>query len=264
MKNKYLHILKLILCCVLINSVNTVNAAAIAEASGFVSLRVLDIKNLTTPGDLANFGITRTSFDLSDSEGDAELAGFFGVDEFNGESSTITSNGVTVDMNIGSPFLQLASAEAESSATEDVAAVAITGGLISLTNDSLTDTFEVEFSLDYRLIASLTDVVSDLFLNDALAISDIFIADASLNINIRELIEIKTGTGPQTGSIVEDLLFNLTIAPGFGNELFIGVNSAAVTHVVPEPSIYLLLAIGLCLFSWQQRQQGIYSKSTTV
>lgn len=252
MKTKHFQLTHFFLFSLLAFNLNSANAEATAEASALATLRITDISNLTNPGDLTDLSITGTSADITDIFEDLLEEEGFGNN--GGETSSITLSGNSINMEVDSLLFQLASAESNTSLGSDTSALVLTEGFIDLINDSLTDTFEIAFSFDYSI--SVLATVTDLFLEDALALAEVILFDDVFDVDINEFLTADSLSGSESDFISESLSFILTLAPESSNELFLQVDVATVTitNDVPEPSVFILLTLGLCLLSWQQKQ----------
>lgn len=252
MKIKHVKLTHFLLCSLLTFNINSAYADAIAEASVLATLKVTDINNLTNPGDLTDLSITGTSDDITaEIEEEGEGLGF---GNNGGDTSSITLSGKTINMGVDSLLLQLASAESNTLLDSETSALIATEGVIDLVNDSLTDTFEIAFSFDYSI--SVLATITDLFLEDALSIAQVSLFDDVFDIDISELLIAGSFIDLESDFISESHSFILTLAPDSSNELFLGVAAATltITNDVPEPSVFILLTLGLFLLSWQQKQ----------
>lgn len=130
-------------------------------------------------------------------------------------------------------------------------------GNINLINSSLTDSFEVAFSVSFTLsvLASLTDIL----LEDSLALATLVIFDDTLDIDIFNQIEAASGSAIPFDSITKNINFFLSLDPDSSNQLSFNVTAEANTEATsePEPSAIALLAMGLPLFIGLQKRRLI-------
>jgi hypothetical protein len=250
-----INVFQALLFCLLTSHITSANAAAIASADASVILTITEINNISTPGDLADLEISGLAgTDFSSEEASAGS---------NASISSVTNPLIDTVFNIGDGLEINSGAVSNSFFSGSSLALIFNSGIIDLINNSLTDTFEIAFSLDFNL--SVSAIVDDIFNEDAIAAATFTLSDDLLDIDLEEIIFADSVISPPIDSLSDTLSFLLRLAPETSNQLFLEVAAATSTESVsvPEPSTYILCLLGLIFFSWQKKR-GIGSNTYAV
>lgn len=212
------------------------SAAATFDASSTVNLEITGVTNLTNPGDLA----------------DLEITGF--ADVFDADSEVIGSGSVAIDPRpfvSGDPFalevgdgVSLSSVVGGSATDGSAEAFSLLDGFVALDNLSFTDTFLIEFSLDYTLAVSTVVGNPSTDVAFAAALLDVITAFDTI---VFEGLELGPSAPGGALSVMDEVRFELTVAPGEADAVFLFADAEgfARAQAVPIPGTLLLFVSGL-------------------
>lgn len=251
---KHMQLIKVLFACLLASNINFAVATTIhADASALAVLKVTGINNVTNPGDISNLQILAIAGILTD-DGEGDF-----------DTSEVTFPSSLTNVNIGSGLFQLTSVEADATGISSSAAFLESLGLISLQNNSLTDTFEIDFILDYTLSA-LASTVTDLVLEDAFGIAEIVLFNDFFDIDFTETAEADGLFGPTEDFLSDSFDFTLTLAPDTSDVLTLDVTSGAFTqsNQIPEPAVIMLFSLGLCALGWQKKHKLVINSHSII
>lgn len=212
--------------------------AAIYTARSEAQLSIVDIRNLTLPGQFQSLGLVGDAFVTGE---DGFTAGD-GVAEFGGSASVDADN--LFDLAINDSVI-LAS-EAEGQSINDGAAFSfhVANGFVDLLNFSNTEVFEIDFQLDYGLTAMVE--VDD-------PLGDMAIADASLiAFTLSGAFELVRSVSAEFGSgpidVMDSQFFTLTLAPLAADAIELTTIAQGESAAVPIPAaLYLFMTLLLPL-----------------
>lgn len=125
---------------------------------------------------------------------------------------------------------------------------------IDVHNLSATETFTIDFRLDWSLFADAS--AGNPLAEYAYALADVY-AESLADILLDELVDSDTEFGPfGPQALSGTLLFSLTVAPGESDYVDIFADAAGVADSVPAPSTQGLLAIGFLALALASRRRA--------
>ena len=226
-------------------------ATAMFSGSASVSLTVVGIDNLTSPGGTLDVEI---------------LAGTATSDPFSGdtfpfeysEGLASTSSSAVISPELTPPFfddptvldigdsLSIAisgSATADTSGYAEIFAAAF--GLITIDNYSLTDEVLVSFLLSYSMAAEAS--VDDPVLEDAIGGAGVGVFSAGGDVSLDEFVEADGLFGPFDDAFSDVFLVTLVIGADDFDDIEIYVDADGLAEAIPAPGGLAFLLAGLLL-----------------
>ena len=220
----------------------SVYATALYDALASATLTIESIDNLDDPDNLSELSISAEAMVLDDvalQNGNASAQ--------SGESAQVDALDPTaLEVDDSLSLHATASGDATGNGTADSAY--LTNGLIELSNDSLSDTFEISFFFDYELLAaaSVMDAGSEVASSSARIILSSLILDSLFD----EEFVADTDLALEGDNDAFSLDFVLTLAPGESDLIDLTADAEGIAEAfgvvsVPTSSSLSLLAFGL-------------------
>ena len=236
-------------------------ADAIYDAVSLVELNLVGVTNGSgSPGSIPNeLLITGNAFVVDE---DSIIDKNASADRFAG--ATVLGNPIGLSLTDGLSQQAVATGEAK---LGTAASFALTQGILSINNLSLTETYTIDFQTVFSYLVD-TSVGNSNF-KFATAVSEIFLGS---DLNGSLLDHTVTSDSDLGGGLFTDnavLPFSISLGPGDSDNLSLTVNAAGIATAatpVPEPSTFGLFAIGLfgvALYQWRQKysQAGLPTQS---